>query len=391
MNKTIKFYGLLFLIILLILGLIIGSKKEITDWSKNFEVDNKSPFGLYVFNQEAENLFKHKLIKSHQSPYLYYENKKKPHNILFIEHHTDRESWNKILDQVSKGSDLMYISDSQHSMLTDTIERLKPVYIYSVEDYGIATLTDKKRNHKIELDKMPSLVGFKQIPKNAEMLGLFLGEEEDELMSNFVKIPFGKGFIYYHSEPLFLTNYHLLKNNDYLYAQDVLSYLKDRETVWFMEEIDNNDLVKSGHPLGFVFKKPPLKYAWWTFLAGLLFLMIFKAKRTQRIIPIMTSKKNKSLEFVKNIGNLYLQEGNIRDMMKKKTMYFLYHLRTELFIPTQDLNENFIKTLQVKTGANREEIEELIGLINKSEQEKIKLAKEDLMKLDKLIDNILKK
>lgn len=391
MNKTIKFYGILFLVVMILLGLLIGSKKEITDWSKNFDITKKTPFGLFVFNEEAEEIFNHQLERIYVSPYDYYQEDRKPHNILFIEHDTDKESWKKVLKQVSEGSDLMYISDNQNSNLLDTIQDLIPRRFYTQDYYGVMKFTDSSRTHKVEMDRLPGFIGYTKISKNLELLGIVLSEEEVSPFANFVKLPYGKGNIYYHTEPLFVTNYHLLRKNDYQYAQDVFSYLPERETVWFIDEIEKTDLLKQGHPLGFVFKNPPLKYAWWVFLAGILFLMIFRAKRTQRIIPIIVPKKNKSVEFVKSIGNLYIQEGNIQDMMRKKTLYFLHHLRTELFINTQKLDEEFIKKLHLKTGESEENIKELIELINKSEKEYSDVNKEDLLKLDKIIDNILKK
>jgi len=106
MNKTFKTYAVIFIIVMIILALLEVNKKETTDWRKNFDINEKSPFGLFVFNNEAKNLFKNNLKKIEQVPYEYYsQHKKNPHNIVVIENNLDKESWNKILTEVSNGSD----------------------------------------------------------------------------------------------------------------------------------------------------------------------------------------------------------------------------------------------------------------------------------------------
>ena len=61
MNKTFKTYAVIFIIVMIVLALLEVNKKETTDWRKNFDINEKSPFGLFVFNNEAKNLFKNNL------------------------------------------------------------------------------------------------------------------------------------------------------------------------------------------------------------------------------------------------------------------------------------------------------------------------------------------
>lgn len=122
MNKTFKIYAFIFIIIMVILALFEVNKKEVIDWRKNFDVNEKSPFGLFVFNQEAKDLFKNNLKKIDVTAYDYYnQNKKKPHNILVIESEIDIQSWKKILDEVSKGSNAMLIMSKMPKEISDSI------------------------------------------------------------------------------------------------------------------------------------------------------------------------------------------------------------------------------------------------------------------------------
>ena len=370
---------------MIILALLEVNKKETTDWRKNFDINEKSPFGLFVFNNEAKDLFKGKLKKIDQTPYDYYNSHKgKAHNIVVIEHEIDKESWNKILDQVSKGSDAMLIVSRMPKEISDSIGYYDSDISFAEEN--VLKLTDKKyQNDFIHLDKFPSGRGFSYIKPQIEILGKTV-EKENTDQVNFIKTKFGKGTIYVHCEPLFLTNYYLLKPGNSKYAQDVFSYLQDKETLWF---VDGNTKV-SRFFMRVVLSNPALKYAWWVFLGGLVLFIFFNAKRKQRIVPVMEPLRNTSVDFVKSIGNLYLQEGDFHDMMAKKSQYFLNKVRMDLLIDTQNLDMEFAKKLQLKTGKSIEMIEEAITLIRKAQDPYASVMKEDLARMNKLLDEILK-
>ncbi|MBT2622058.1 hypothetical protein [Chryseobacterium sp. ISL-6] len=387
MNKTFKIYAIIFIIIMVILALLEVNKKEVTDWRKNFDPNEKSPFGLFVFNKEVKDLFKTHLKKIDETPYDYYnENKKDLHNILVVEKEIDKQSWRSILGEVSKGSDAMLIVNKIPKEISDSIG----YYIsqISFDEQNVLKLTDKKYlNDFMILDKFPSGRGFSYIKPSVEVLGKTV-EKNNSDQANFIKVKFGKGNIYVHSEPLFLTNYYLLKPGNIRYAQDVFSYLNDKETLWFVEAASAK--ASSRFFMRFILSKPALKYAWWVFLGGLILFIFFNAKRKQRIVPIMEPLKNTSVDFVKSIGNLYLQEGDFHDMMAKKAQYFLNKVRMDLLIDTQNLDNEFAKKLQLKTGRTMEMINEALDLIRKAQDPYASVMKEDLTRLNKVLDEILR-
>lgn len=385
MNKNFKIFAVIAIVVMVIWALFGVNKTEGTDWRKNFKTYQKSPFGLFVFNSEIKDLFKNKVKKINETPYDYYnKNTKEPHNILLIEQDVDIESWSKILDQVSEGSDAMLILSDVPKEVSDSIGYYDADL--SFEDKNVLKLTDTKyQNDFIELDKFPSGRGFTFIKPGVEVLGKTV-EENNSDQANFIKINFGKGHFYVHSEPLFITNYYLLKRGNVKYAQDVFSYLDDRETLWF----DESSSKPSAFFLQFILANPALKYAWWVLLGGLVLFIFFNAKRKQRIVPIIDPLKNTSVDFVKSIGNLYLQEGDFHDMMAKKAQYFLNKVRIDLLIDTQNLDDEFAKKLQLKTGKPMEMINEAVAFIKKALDPYAHVMKEDLPKMNKLLDEILK-
>lgn len=385
MNKTFKTYAVLFIIIMVILALIEANKKTITDWRKNFSINEKTPFGLYVFNQEADHLFNKKLEKINASPFSYYsESKCEPHNILIIENDMDNESWKKIMTEVSRGSDALVVSDIFSDVLSDSLGIINNDVAF--EDINVIKLTDKKfQNHYVKVDKFPSRKGFSRIKLQSEILGKTIEKDNNEQV-NFIKIKFGKGNFYLHSEPLFITNYYLLKPGNKRYAEDVFSYLQNRKTIWFIGNNEKNSIS----PMRLILSKQALRYAWWLFLGGMLLFILFNAKRKQRVVPIVEPLKNTSVEFVKSIGNLYLQEGDFHDMMAKKAQYFLHKVRLDLLIDTKNLDEDFIKKLHLKTGKSVEIIREAVELMIKAQDPYSSVMREDLITMNKLLDEILK-
>jgi len=369
-----------------ILGLLEVNKTEVIDWRKNYDIHKKTPFGLYVFNEEVNGLLKN-VERVEVSPFNYYkQNPNLPaHNILIFNKHFDDESWKKILEQTKKGANVLVISSDFYS-LPDTIKRYDE-YIYINHEEQTLRLLDKKLKNKILIDKTPSRTGFTKLYPGQKILG-YIESDNNKVGINFIQVPFGKGNFYLHSEPLILTNYYLLKPEGHKYVENVFSYLPNEKTIWFIENY--NKKRESQSPLRFILQNDNLRHAWQLLLVGLLLFALFNIRRKQRIVPIIEPLKNKSVEFVKSIGNLYLQEGSPHDMAQKKIQYFLNKVRLDLMIDTQYLDDSFVKRLHLKTGKNIELIQEAVDLINKIQNQHIVIKHSDLTKINEVLDKILK-
>lgn len=392
MNRTYKTYGIILLVVIILMTIVQLNKKEVIDWRKNFSTTEKSPFGLFVFNQEVNDLLNQKLIRINQSPYSFYSQNhpKKTHNILLVQKRLDKVSLEKILHEVKNGSDAMILSEEFPKELEEALQFKLGNFNYDETSY--LYFTDDKISHdSIVIDKVQSWGAFTKFNfKNSEILGTEYYEKEYdndyESAANFLKINYGRGHVYLHAEPLILTNYYLLKKENQNYIQDVFSFLPNRETYWFQE----SETESSQSPLRFIWANPPLRNAWLIFLFSVFIFILFNAKRRQRVVPIMEPLKNKSVEFIRSIGNLYMQEGDFHDMMAKKSQYFLSRVRTELLIDTHNLDEEFEKKLQLKTGKSSEKINEAVNLIKKSLNPSSQVINEDLIKLNKALNEILK-
>jgi hypothetical protein len=77
-------------------------------------------------------------------------------------------------------------------------------------------------------------------------------------------------------------------------------------------------------------------------------------------------------------------------MMAKKAQYFLYKIRLDYLLDTKNLDENFEKKLVVKTQKSPETIQEILVLIKKAQDPYSSVTKEDLVRMNTLINEITK-
>lgn len=390
MSKNFKIYLGVFLVILVIMGVFQINKKPLLDWRKNFDPNSKTPFGLFVFNSEADQLFGNQLKRVDQSPYDYYTSKKENgnHNILVIEKSLDQESWNQIFDQVKAGSNAIFIGRSLPNNIEDSL-KIRLWNINSDDTYTLEFTDKNLAKDTLYINRLPDRKGFTRIDPKHEILGYNKTTDFQNNYyknANFIKINFGKGHFYFYSEPIAISNYYLLKSRSN-YPAKLFSFLPQQKTIWFTE---SQSVGNSQSNMRFILANPALRYALYLAIIGLALFMFFNAKRKQRIVPIIEPLKNTSLDFVKSIGNLYLQEGDFHDMMAKKAQYFLNKVRLDLLIDTHKLDEDFIKKLQLKTGVPVEHIQEAVSLIKKAQDPYSSVMKEDFIKMNSLLNNIIK-
>ena len=182
MNKNYKTLGIILLVVVALVVLAQLVSETPTDWNKNFSVSEKSPYGLYVFDKESNQLFNRKIKKIEVSPYSYYEEHKntKPHNILLIEKKIDEISLDKILSQVSKGSDLMIVSEQIPEKIIDTLKVKQTDFNYS-NDCMMYFTDEKLRSDSIIIEKNQNPAVFSKINfATTEILGDEYYDNKDE-------------------------------------------------------------------------------------------------------------------------------------------------------------------------------------------------------------------
>lgn len=400
MNKSIKIYITILVLILVAIIYIDAHKPKPINWTPTYAINDKIPLGMFVFDQEIKSVLKdQKIEKIKTSPYEFFINKleydddngDESYNIkgTFLNiadiSTIDKESVKEILYFVSSGNNAFISAENLPEFLLDTL-KIKT----KVEQKYNDTIYNWVANKNLDTQKYKFIEGvgnqyFSEIDTlKTTVLGYQSG---DSTRVNFIRIKYNDGNIYLHTQPVAFTNFHLLKDNHYQYAEKILSYIPKGDIFWYIKNQDSNQI--SGSPLSYIFSQSALKWAWLMFIFGMIFFMIFNAKRKQRIVPIINPLPNTTIEFTKTIGNLYYQEGDHDNIINKKIIYFLEKIRNQYLIETNKLDDEFIKKLHQKSGKNLVDIQKVVFLINTHKRSPHNSVEEDLIQINNAIEKIV--
>lgn len=397
MNKTIKIY--IVFLVLLLAGIIFvdANRPKPIDWSPTYGINDKIPLGMYIFKQESSEFFKNQKVNAiFETGYEYFEplydydtlvnTYRKTGTILSISENylIDDESTQEILYFVQHGNKAFISSKNFPQKLMDSLK-----FTYSAKYISNDSLDSWVANPKLGSKKYNIAIGagntyFEKIDTLTTTVLGYQGTKEK--LVNFIKVPYGNGELYLHTQPAAFTNYHLLKENHAEYASKVLSYVGKGEIFWLLK--NQSGIVVSNSPLRYILSQPALKWAMYISMIGILIFIIFTAKRRQRIIPIIKPLSNTTVDFTKTIGNLYFQEGNHDNIIEKKIIYFLEKIRHEYLLDTTILDDAFIKKLHHKTGRKIEDIERVVYLINQHRKNYHQAIEGDLIALNAAIEKI---
>lgn len=208
-----------------------------------------------------------------------------------------------------------------------------------------------------------------------------------------VSVPYGKGEVIFVSSPLLFTNYGMLEGNTFVYIFRLMSYLADLP-VYRTEAYVKTDamLVAEQSPFREFIKRPPLRWALYLALLGVVLFMIFTARRRQRVIPIMSKPANRSLEFIQLIGTLYYQRKDHVDLVRKKFKLFAEELRKTAGVDISDVNTDDSEYLLLaeKTGMNSDRLKKVIRQIRLVLHSEGNISVEEMRSLIDAMDTIVR-
>lgn len=205
----------------------------------------------------------------------------------------------------------------------------------------------------------------------------------------FVEINYGKGHFYLHTLPAAFANINQLQMDKYDFAFRSLSYLpKNSKIVW--DEYQKQGPVGGDSMFRVLLESIPLRIALYLVLIGLLLFMIFRAKRTQRAIPVINPPINSSLEFLGTISNLYYRKKDFKDIAEKRHAYLLDFIRKNYYLSTENINVEFVTVLSSKTGFEVEKLNNLFTLY-KDIATLAHISNDSFLKYNSLLEEFYKK
>jgi hypothetical protein len=380
-----------------------------TNWNENFREKERSPFGTYILYNEVETLFKNEekvYLKENFYDYLYknYDTTTDDFGTYICikknAYKLTKDGISDLLSFVHDGNNaflaLNYFSDTLREKLEittnnidqniNTIAELKALkgefYIENKTSSNVTYPFDRniRRHYFVTFNKNNTIV-------------LGTSKIDGEKLPNFLKIYHGKGAIYVHSNPVVFTNYFLLKDTE-KYTENVFSYVPNETIFWDRQikksKYSNQDDEDSTSIFKFFLEHKTLTWFLIVSFIGVLLFMLFNARRKQRAIPVINPLENTTIAFTQTIASLYLKEQDHKNLVDKKTVYFLEKVRTKYLLNTTNLNKDFIRLLAAKSG---NEIRNTTYLINTiiTLSKKSECSEEELLVLHKMIDNFFNK
>lgn len=386
-----------------------------SDWIESFDSKEKKPFGTEVLQNEMETLFpdeKHVIIKRNFIDDVIENNTVTPSgNYIAIDNHISYNQYtsNELLAFVGDGNIAFLASRNLDYHLSQALGLYITQNSYDTYYQNINTKDDDFTLHLTAKNWVKQSFPFKRYLIDSyiwdynDQTTSVLGYYENEIGKqevNFVRVAYGDGAFYIHTQPRVFTNFYMLNDSHHAeYISHCLSYLREDAIFWDNHDISNRTRSKpfevqnhdpepeSLSELDYFLEHDSLRMALYTTLLGFGLFLLFKTKRNQRIIPIIPPLQNTSVAFTKTISNLYLNNKSNEDIAHKKLTYFYEKIRSELRINTQHVDDLFLKSLEQKTQLSRKEINDLFIIIRKT-NDKIKgetLYDEDLITLDQAL------
>lgn len=358
------------------------------NWELSFSKEDDIPFGNKILFDELSTLFPDGEIETSYLPvYNYFQDiPDKPCNLIIINNEFAPDTFDreKLMLLAFEGSNIFISSGEFSNEIKDELGfevdeefDLHP----EVNDSIILKLVNPNLTNHFGYcyKKAFSRISFVDYDTlNTTVLGI-----NAQAKTNFIKMKFGEGNFFIHTNPLVFTNYNLLQGNNYEYAFKSLSYLPKSSVVW--DEFYKQKPRPSGSELRYILSQKGLRNAWYITLFGVLAFLIFGAKRKQRVIPVFEDPKNTTLTFIETIGRLYFKRKNHQDIAQKKFRYFLEFLRTRYYINTDELTEEMMEEISEKCHVPLKSIRKIFSQVSRLNSD-LSFTEEDLEQFSKNIE-----
>ncbi len=202
-----------------------------------------------------------------------------------------------------------------------------------------------------------------------------------------LKRTLGEGMILLSSTPLMFSNFSILKSHNDAFASAALSLCRPGSLHW--TEFYQLGRMEAQTPLRYILSEQSLAWAFYITFITIFLMMIFDAKRMQRIIPVIEPLKNDTLDFVKTIARLYYHKQDHKGLAMKQMLHFTDYLKFQLLIDVNEGVTENIPKIAAKTGASEKEVRKLFDtmvVINNA----LFITARELRQFTAMIDGITK-
>lgn len=371
--------------IILLIGVL--RPREI-DWSPSFSANDKIPYGNYILYRSLGDLFgKQKIAINHNSPHQVIAEADDVTSLICIQNKFEpsESEVEQLLDFAASGNNLFIAASNTWGLFFDTLKIFTasdvnlPSIMKIIDEDTLAGYEANFTNPALRTDSgywhKKTAVSFYYNITNSAFLNQIdssggLVSEATVLAQNakgrpvFIKLHYGKGFIFLHNNPFAFSNYYMLEPHSAEYVSKCLSYLPSESQILWDEYYKTGMNGGISSSLNFILKQKSLKWAYYTAMLSLLIYVLFNIKRRQRMVPVVVPYQNASVQFTQTVGTLYYNQSNHKDIARKKSNYLLEFIRNRYNLETSVLNDEFSRKLSNKSGVEQARLQYLIMQMN---------------------------
>lgn len=399
MSKTYKLALGIFLLLVVVLTYLEASEPQPVNWNPSYSADDKIPLGTYVLYESLEDQ-PFQIKEVNLPPYEFLNDGISQGTYFFLNDQLafDDDELDRLLSWVSEGNRLFVAAENFGGKILDTLglktEALVPQDGLSFKPMLNLTNPELKSEEAYIFNQESYLPYFSEIDSlESQVLGVaqFYTDTENirDPRANYLRTAFGEGEIFLHLTPKAFSNFFLLYEDNAEYVENALAYLPSEGTVYWDQYYKTGKSFYTS-PLYILLNNRALKWAYYFALIGSLLFVLFEGKRKQRSIPVIKPHQNQTYHFTRTVAGMYLDRKEYKEVASKKILLFLDHIRTQLRIPTTEINREFLTKVASAGGTSQEEVENLFQQIREI-REQNSITKEQLLKLNSAIENFKNK
>ena len=367
--KTLYFIGLGILLFFLVISEMKDTKP--VDWTANYSSLKTSPYGTYALKEILENRYKDHFIEWKKTPY---ELDTLTQNTSYIFVNTllkfsqiDQET---LLDMAYEGNDIFIFARSLNSSLLKELG-IEYEIQYDMTDSIRVSLTNPYlgkaeylfiKQNNIEQIVSSNYTFFTQVDLNrTEILG-----HTQQSNANFIRISHGEGYIYVNLFPKSMSNIALVDSINYRLTENILSYIRTENVVldrYHKGTPNEYGGISETFIFRYLMKKESFRTALYITLLGILIFSLLQSRRKQRIIPVIERPRNRTLDFVKTIGQMYHEKKDHKEIVRKMIQFLLEDIRQKYYINSHTIDKEYYQKLANKSGCQLSTVRELFILV----------------------------
>ncbi len=343
------------------------------DWSDSFAANDARPYASEVVRAALPDLFRKDAVRTvADPPFLQLQDTTTTGGAyLFVTARfaPDENETKRILDYAARGNTVFVAAHSFGGAWADTL--------------GLATqprppaLPGVGGRDTVRLQLAQASLGTQEgVPVRAEtaayvfdslgtasstVLGTVAAADSTAL--SFVRKPFGVGTLLLSSTPRAFTNVHALDKRTAPYVWSALSHIPpSAEPVWWDAHYKPGR-SQAQTPLRFVLSTPALQHAYVVLLVGLVLFLAVKARRRQRVIPVIDPPANATVDFVTTLGRLAHRRDNADTVARRRVTYLLASIRERLDVTAEPPASEWVQQVAARSGAPQDDVDTLAQVI----------------------------